>query len=379
MSTNAEISRRPIRVLFLVDTLSIFGGTERQLRELICHRDPRRLDPRIVTLYSMNMLHETELTDMGCPVSCLRIKGVMKVDGVRTVLKLARMIRRERIDVVQTFFPDASILGTLAARLGGAKAVIGRRDLGFWYTPGYRSTLRLLQRLAHAYVVNSEAVRAVTAKVENVDRSRIHVIYNGYFEPKVASARQTLADLGFPSDARLVGTVANLVPVKRLERFVQMAAAISDPKACFLIVGTGELLDQLTEQARQAGLGSRVRIMHSIHGVHEIIRLLDVAVLTSDSEGLSNSLVEFGFAGVPSVAFDVGGNADVIQHEKSGYLIEPFDVGALTQRVEMLLADEPLRLRMGQHASEFCTLRFNGPRMVEETEAFYERLVGGTP
>ena len=368
------LTKLPLRILFLLDVLNVVGGTEKQLRELICHMDRSRFDPTVVTLYSMDMPHEAEFGGMGCPVRCLGMRKLMSIDGLRAVLKLVSEIRRKRIDIVHTFFPDASILGTIAGRLGGARVVVGRRDLGYWYTPRYLLTLRLLQRFAHAYLVNSQAVRTVVSKSEGVDLSRVHVVYNGFFELPSGPSRLTLGDLGFPAEAKLVGIVANLRPVKRLDRFVEMAAGIRDPQTCFLIVGYGEMHDALVEQARLAGLANRFRITHAIHGVLEIVKLFRVAVLTSESEGLSNTLIEYGLAGVPAVAFDVGGNREVIEDEASGFLVKPYDVGALRERVEELITDEGLRNRLGALARIVCTERFGGARMVEKTQAIYERL-----
>jgi glycosyltransferase involved in cell wall biosynthesis len=368
------LTKLPVRILFLLDVLNVFGGTEKQLRELICHMDRSRFDPAVLTLYSRDMPHEAEFGGMGCPTRCLGMRKLVSIDGLRAVLKLVSEIRRERIDIVHTFFPDASILGTIAGRLGGARVVVGRRDLGYWYTPRYLFALRLLQRFAHAYLVNSQAVRTAVHESEGVDLSRVHVVYNGFFELPSGPSRLTMSDLGFPEEAKLVGIVANLRQIKRLDRFVEMAAGIRDPQTRFLIVGYGEQYDALVEQARLAGLADRFRITHTIHGVLEIVKLFRVAVLTSESEGLSNALVEYGLAGVPAVAFDVGGNRDVIEDEASGFLVKPYDVGALRQRVEQLISDEALRHRLGARARVVCTDRFGGARMVEQTQAIYERL-----
>jgi glycosyltransferase involved in cell wall biosynthesis len=361
-STGKRDGHGPLRILYLIDVLHVFGGTERQLRELITRMDRSRFAPSLVALYSADMPHEAELGGMGCPVRCIGLRRLLGAQGLRVVLQLAAEIRRERIALVHTFFPDASIVGTVAGRLAGARVVIGRRDLGYWYTPRYLSVLRVLQRFAHAYLVNARAVQAAVSAHERVDPARIEVVYNGFFDPPAGPSRLTLADLGFPPDAKLVGVVANLREVKRLDRFVEMAAAIRDPRARFLIVGYGELHDALLAQAQRAGLDGRLRIMRTIHDVLEVVKLFRVGVLTSESEGLSNTLVEYGLAGVPAVAFDVGGNREVLEHGATGFLVPPFDVAAFARRVEDLLADDELRQRVGARARQVCTQRFAGPR-----------------
>jgi glycosyltransferase involved in cell wall biosynthesis len=363
-----------IRILYLLDVLDGYGGTERQLRSLVRHLDRSRFDPVVMTLYSMAMLHDEGFERMGCETRCLGIRKLLSIEAIRTTVRLASEIRSRRIDIVHTFFPDAGILGTIAAKLGGARVVIGRRDMGYWQTAQYRRVLRFLQRFSDAYLVNSQAVRKVVSETEGVDSSRVHVIYNGFFDVPTELSRTSMATLGFPEGAKLVGTVANLRQVKRLDRFVEMAAGIRDRKTCFVIIGVGEQRGALIEQARAAGLVDRFRVTHMIRGVSEAVKLFRVGVLTSESEGLSNSLVEYGLAGVPAVAFDVGGNREVIEDHDSGFLVPPYDVGALRQRVEQILTDDSLHARLARRARVICTDRFKGATMVERTQAFYETL-----
>ena len=363
-----------VRILYLIDVLTRVGGTEKQLRELISHLDRSRFEPTAVVLYSLEAPRKAAFGELACGTRCLGIKRLMSASAIRAGLKLALEIRRQRIDIVHTFFPDAGILGTLAGLLGGARVVVGRRDLGYWYTPGYLRVFRLLQRFVHTYLVNSQAVKNVVSKFEGTHPDRVRVILNGFFDLPSGPSRLTLASLGFPEGAKLVGTVANLRSIKRLDRFVEMAAGIRDHRTCFLIVGYGEQHDALVDQARLAGLGKRFRIIHATHDILEIVKLFRVGVLTSDSEGLSNTLVEYGFAGVPAVAFDVGGNREVIEDEKSGFLVSPYDIERLQRRVELLLADDALHGRLGARARVICADRFAGTKMVDKTQALYEEL-----
>src|ERR1700716_3371887 len=88
------LTKLPLRILFLLDVLNGVGGTEKQLRELICHMDRSRFDPTVITLYSMDM--PAEFGGMGCPVRCLGMRKLMSINGLRAVLKLVSEIRRKR-------------------------------------------------------------------------------------------------------------------------------------------------------------------------------------------------------------------------------------------------------------------------------------------
>jgi glycosyltransferase involved in cell wall biosynthesis len=363
-----------MKVLYLLDVLDGFGGTERQLRELIQHMDRSRFEPVIMSLYSGSASGATGFNGIRCEVHCLRMRRLGGVSGMLATLRLATWLRRQRIDLVHTFFPDASIVGIVAARLAGKRVVVGRRDLGYWSTPRYIAVLRTLQRLADAYIVNSIAVRSAVKQTEGVDESRIHVVPNGFFDVPASRPNATPRELGLAGGGQLVGIVANLREVKRLDRFIDMAAAIRNPRVSFLIVGAGHLHDALRRRADLVGLGSRLRIIHSIAETMSLIASFRVGVLTSESEGLSNTLIEYGLAGVPAVAFDVGGNREVIDDAETGFLIEPYDISSMRARVEDLISDDLLRDRMGSRAQIVCSDRFAGTKMVASIQGIYDRI-----
>jgi L-malate glycosyltransferase len=368
------LNDKRVRIWYLIDTLHVFGGTERQLRELINHLDRSRFDPLVLTLYSADMPHAAEFDGMGCAVHSLKIPRLLSLRGLLAIWKLSVSMRRDKVRIIHTFFPDAAIVGIIAARLAGARVIVGRRDLGYWYSKRYLFILRRLQHFAHAYIVNSVSVRDAVIAAEGVGASRVHVVHNGFFGQPSDTPDFTLEQFGVPRNAKVVGTVANLRDVKRLDRFVEMAAGIRDPQAYFLIVGYGELHDALVQQAESLGLADRFRIIHSISNVYHILSRFHVGVLTSESEGLSNTLIEYGLAGVPAVAFDVGGNREVIDDHASGFLVSPYDITELGRHVEKLLADDDLRNRFGAHAKRICASRFAGQRMVDETLEIYRSV-----
>jgi glycosyltransferase involved in cell wall biosynthesis len=104
---------------------------------------------------------------------------------------------------------------------------------------------------------------------------------------------------------------------------------------------------------------------------------MDVGVLTSESEGLSNVLIEYALAGVPAVAFDIGGNREVIVPDVTGLLIEPFDEEQMTAKIEHLLEHPEQSMKMGAKAVAMSRERFSVDAMVRATERFYEEILAG--
>lgn len=369
-----------IKVLYVIDYLSAGGGTERQLRELIVNLDRDRVEPILVTLSKLDWHGLPEHVNPNCEHFCLEIPSLASPKGISQIFALAKYIRREKIDLVHTFFLDANIVGVLAALLGGRKTVIvSRRDVGYWYTPRRLFVYRQFNRLADYFLVNSSAIKRAVAEHERFRPERIKVIRNGFFSlPDDTPSPLTRASFGIPDDVPLVGIVANLRPVKRIDRFVEAAAACKSKNAHFMVIGIGELKEALQQQAERAGLNGRFHMTHTLDSIYDYVKLFDIGVLTSESEGLSNTLIEYQLCGKPALAFDVGGNNEVIVNEKTGYLIPPDDLDILIAKLDLLLADSQTRQTMGKAAAAWAREEFKGARLVEQTTTFYEQALTGT-
>jgi glycosyltransferase involved in cell wall biosynthesis len=364
---------KKLKILYIIDYLSTGGGTEKQLRELIVNLDRERFIPMVVTLSKLDWHGLPAYHDPGCRHLCLEINRILSLKGLWSIIKLAKIIRRERFDIVQTYFVDANIIGVIAGFLGGCKGIIvSRRDMGYWYTPWILFVLRLLNRLAHYYVVNSDAVKNFVSAKEKVKLEKFKVIHNGFFNlPGDDHPETALTQLGIPVSTQLVGMVGNLRHVKRIDNFIRVAASIKGQDVHFLVLGIGHLKDDLMAQARDAGLNSRFIISHTLDNIYNYVKHFDVGVLTSDSEGLSNTLVEYQLCGVPAVAFDVGGNREVIEDGVTGFLLKHGDLDGMREKIELLLTNKELRATMGCAAARISQQKFAGDRMIKEYSDFY--------
>ncbi len=196
------------------------GGTERQLAALISGLDGSRFKPYVVTLRANGTCF-----DLPCEQFLFPTVKLFSPNGLVKLLRMASLLRRERIRIVQTFFFDATCMGVVAARLAGVPAIISsRRDVGFWHTPFKLRMMRILNRLTHRIVANSESVRQNTVQKENVSPDRVDVIHNGIapasFEEKTVPGEAKRA-LGLDPAHPIVGIVANLNrEVKRLDVFI---------------------------------------------------------------------------------------------------------------------------------------------------------------
>jgi glycosyltransferase involved in cell wall biosynthesis len=359
----------------MIDELSR-GGTESQLLELLHHLDRDRVQPHLCLMRRLDRSLEPD----DCPVLDLGVatfvSDFLDMTLGPKVLRLARYLRRQRIDVLHLYFRASTYLGLAAARIASVpKVVRTQNNLGYWMTWYDREKWALLNRCVDALVVNTREGRERIARAQRTDLAKIVLLENGLDLTKYRRAPRTR---GGP---RRVGMVANLRPVKNPEAFVRAAALLSDrfTDVSFDIAGDGELRPRLEALASELGVASRCRFLGSVRDVPAFLAELDVAVLCSDSEGLSNSLLEYMAAGLPIVATAVGGNPELIRDGRDGLLVPPRDEGALARAVGQLLEDAPLARRLGTTARARVERHFSRAAMLRRFQAFYRRLRDGHP
>src|SRR5207245_11089856 len=157
--------RRPVRVCFLIDSLQP-AGTETQLLALIRHLNRSRVRPFLCLLDGEDELSRS-LEPKDCPVLRLGVKGLSRPQSLAKAWRLARFLRRERIDVLQVYFPDSTYFGVPVAWLAGVPAIVRtRNNVGHWLTPLHRRLGRLLNGFTTATIANCEAARQALLESE---------------------------------------------------------------------------------------------------------------------------------------------------------------------------------------------------------------------
>lgn len=367
------------RVLLLFDAYSSpHGGTEGQVRLLLSHL-PEGVEAELWVVHRSTFLERAEFP---CPTRSLRLGRLSRPWTWLRVRRLARDVVRGGFHLVATYMGDASLIGPVLGRLAGVPVVIGRRDLGFWHTPRMTSLLRRAGRIADGWVANANAVRDHVLEDEHAAPGDVAVVHNGQAfagldGPRRPGVREAL---GIPPDATVVILLANLKGLKRQGDLVEAAGRLVGrfPSLHVLLVGGGPS-DDLRAAAARCGLGSRLTVHHAQGGALDLVREAAVGVLCSETEGLSNAVLEYMACGLPVVATKVGGTPELVLDGETGLLYPPGDVEALVRALASLLADEPRRARMGAAGRARFHERFGLPRMVRETVETWERAVARRP
>jgi glycosyltransferase involved in cell wall biosynthesis len=213
---------------------------------------------------------------------------------------------------------------------------------------------------------------------------RIVTIRNGVdthrFTP--ASRDDARQALGLERNELVVGAVGRLLPVKDQQSFLRALGLLARSGLRFtaIIAGDGPLKDELAAVAQAEGLGSRVRLIGERSDVESVLAALDIFVLSSISEGLSNTILEAMASGVPVVATAVGGADELVVHGRTGLLVPSRDEQALAGAIRTLADDPARRAAMGVEGRRRAEEHFSVARMVEAYEDLYVSLSGnGAP
>lgn len=374
---------RPLKVLFLTDGMEAItaGGTERQLLQFVALAKDSGADPRICILRGTEWLTQ-ELA--GCPVRHYAIGRIKSHAGMKQLADIVRWMRREKFDVLQTVLTDASLIGPLMGKMAGIPVIVGtRRNLALFAQPPSRAErllLRLSDRLLDDVQANSEAVAAHIARREGIPANKISVIYNGIDTDRLRVTRAMGAGvrrrLGLQDEHLLVGNVSGLRAVKRLDLFLEAAqiALPRHPHLRFVVVGEGDQRPSLQTLIRARGLAGIVTLAGAQEDVRPWLAAMDVAVLCSDAEGFSNSVLEYMAAALPVVATDVGGNREAL--DGAGIVIPPGDPQRLAEAIASLTGEQERR-RLGAAAIQ-SVQRFDRRAALEKMRFVYAKYAAWT-
>lgn len=363
----------PIRVCFMIDRLSR-AGTETQLLALIQELDRSRVEPSLVLLDGDDAGSQAlEPTD--CPVLRLGVRKLVSLSAARAARRLRAFWRDHRPDVLQVYFLDAAYFGVPLARLCGVRKIVRvRNNLGYWMTARHRALGRVVQPLIDVTLTNTEAGKQYLVDREGHHPDRVVVLENG-----VDTARYNRFLYPDTSKPRVrVGCVANLRPVKNIDGLMRAAhlAVRQYPQLVFEVAGDGDQRDALQRLHGELQLGERFLLRGSVADVPAFLRTVDIAVLPSHSEGMSNALLEYMAAGRAVIATDVGANARLVRHGKDGLIVPPGDEAALVAAIGEMLAN-PLRAAgFGASARKRAETEFSRQAMRRRFEAFYQQLLG---
>jgi len=362
-----------MRILF-INSIQMFGGgeiwmlrtlqalQERGHRVWLCCRPDAEIGTRAIA--------------QNIPVAFVKFSGDFNPG---TILKLARFMKRERIDVVLTNMDKELRLGGLAAKLAGVSAVISRRGIDYPLKNHWRYRFAY-NVLATRVIANSLATkRALLRHAPWLAPDRIEVIYNGidmqsFAQPRTLNFR---AEWNVQPHEPLLGFVGQLDERKGIRVLLNAFPRIRRevPSARLVLVGRGPLREMIENEVRNHGWHEAVLLPGFLDDIAAVMQAIDILLLPSFWEGFGIVLIEAMAAGKPAISTDISSMPEIIVDGQTGFVVPPGDAEALAERTIKLLQDSSLRKRYGQASRQRVVEQFTHDRMIDQLENLFAREV----
>ncbi|HUW65889.1 MAG TPA: glycosyltransferase family 4 protein [Spirochaetia bacterium] len=373
-----------MRKVLQVITLSEWGGAQKVVYDL-----------------ATGLSREQFQTDVACApggplVEKLRSQGIMvhelaslrrnlsPVHDMEALFSLWRLMRRGGYDMVHCHSSKAGLLGRVAARAAGVPRVFFTvHGWGFANRKEYGAlesfmiwAEKLAAPLTSALVCVSRATREEGLRRGIAGPAKYVVIYNGLDPVSPSPSGEALRrESGAGSGDLLVVTAGRLAPQKQPLVFLQAAQRIESvrPETRFVMIGDGPLLQECLALIQKEGLAGKALMAGFRTDVPELLSGADLFVLLSAFEGLPLTVIEAMQAGLPVVAYEVGGLAEMVEDGENGFLVAPGDLSGAVEKILALMGDSRRRNEMGASGREIALARFSREAMVQAYEQLYEK------
>ncbi len=315
-------------------------------------------------------------SDSGFLTFPLEIKGDF---GLINILKLTSFFISNQIDVIIANFNKDVRLAGIARRLAGKPVLLARNGLPILHNNWrYRLTYRYL---VDSIITNTRAIKNQYLSYGWLEEGFIKVIHNGInIHQRIDfNRKKILARFNLPNNVKIVGIFGRLVKQKQHHLFLEVASQIRDQfkDVHFIIVGDGPLRTSMREKSQKLGLMESVHFLGLQQEVMPLYSICDVVLLTSETEGLPNVVMEAMLAASPVVAFDVGGVSELINSTAVGRTVVPNDVSSMVEETLAFLRNEKLSRETGHKARQRIMEEFSEDKMDQELETHLNSLTNG--
>lgn len=377
-----------IRILHVIDSLAT-GGTELFLARLVESFDVEEFEHRVVALFGSGPAGE-RMRRRGIRVEALQVRG--RLGGVPGLLRLRRLLREVRPDLVQGWLYHGNLAAALAMRFGSVRFPLlwnVRHSLDQWADEKsrLRAEIRFSGWLAGApqRVVFNSARSARQHEQWGYPRAKACVIPNGFdagkFSPNAASRMSTRAQLAIGSDALVLGTIGRYHPLKDHANFLRAARGVADaqPDARFVLAGR-----QLTPENRtlmsliqELQLQERVMLLGERADVPELLNAMDIYVSSSSSEAFPNAVGEAMCCGIPCVVTDTGDSAELVAD--AGLVVPVKSPRRLAEgALQLIRSGAARRKQMGVAARERIRLNYSNTKIAQQYADLYSSVCART-
>jgi len=375
--------RHRIKILIITDVFKKIAGSERNITQLLHGMDHTRFQIYVACFYSGEVAQAMRAE--GFQIYGLRLGGIYSINGLKNIIFLYKLIRREKINLILTYHEGSDFLGLVLSNICNIPIISNRRDMGFKTRLPHRVAYGLFGRHFDGVITVSDAV-----KNEVIDRGwfkeeKVWSIHNGIIVEEYANNdvdRGTIKrSIGIEANKYVVGLIGNIKKIKGIRYFLHAASLVCAEKSDveFVVIGYdlnegGNSMNDMKLFAKRMNIGSKIHFLGGRKDIEDLISIFDVAVISSLSEGFSNVLLEYMASGKPVVATDVGGNREAVIHGETGLLVPSENAQQLAEGINLFLENREIALRYGLAGRKRVEKEFTLKRMIGKYENILEHV-----
>jgi glycosyltransferase involved in cell wall biosynthesis len=351
--------KNKIRIGYLIGSSEI-GGTEKMILTIAKNIDKNLFDFVFFCIKGEGKFTQ-KLRELNYKVYVLNLKK-----NPFSFIKLFIYIKREKIDILQSFLFVANIIGRIYGKILKIKLIISsQRSTDEWRKWYHWLIERITKNLVDIYISNSYTAKDVLIKKAKIPRKKIKVIYNGIEIPeKIEKLKK---------DYIAIGNIGNLRKAKGHFNLIKAAKIVVEKykNVKFYIIGEGELKEEILKRIKEEKLENFFILTGYVEDVYSYLKIFDIFVLPSLWEGCPVSLLESMGYGIASIATDVGDVSYIIENGKDGFIVEKNDYLKLSEKIIYLIENEEERKKIGEKAREKIKKYFSCEEMVEKYASIY--------
>ena len=376
------MTHQPIKVVHVIARMNV-GGPAILLSSLVQGLNSDGFKSHLITGYcEENEVDYVKSNNLN--LGEIRIKGlgrsISPVADLKALFSVMRTLRKLKPDIVHTHTAKAGVIGRVTSLLATPRAKRVHTFHGH-LLQGYfsKNKTRLVVLLEKSLAKVTDLILTVGSQVaKDLQDSRIgnpakmKVTYPGIKVLNGSNRNRIRETLNLPNDEIVLIFVGRLTQIKRVDRLIEAFKLVQTESASstLLIIGDGELKEEL--EAKSIGL--KIKFLGWRTDVYDLMDASDIAVLTSDNEGMPITLIEAAFMGLPSVTTDVGSASEVVLNSVTGYVAAK-DPAVIAEKIKQLVISESLRAKFGVAAKSHAQEKFSVDSMLAFHKEVYKALL----
>ncbi|MGH1470022.1 MAG: glycosyltransferase [Cellvibrionaceae bacterium] len=313
------------------------------------------------------------------------VNSVFSFSYLFLILEVFFLIRKSNIDLIISYHEKSDLLNYIVKKLSFKRLVnlSSKRDMGFNTSSRLKKLMKFITKRLDGIVSPSSSIKDLMINEYGVSADKAWVIHNGtdldlYRQGTAQDILNVRENLKLPLNKKIICCVGTLKPIKGhaflLEGFARYLEKSKDT-AMLVLIGGGDEEVSLKSLAKQLGIEDKVIFAGWQKNVSEWMKVVDLFVISSLSEGLSNALVEASAAGLPLLATDVGGNGEVVVNNDNGLLVQASSSMAIADAFESLLTNSERLKSFGHRSRELAEQKFSNAAMVGSFETLFSKKI----